>query len=121
MQDILVKKADRLVHEIYKVAKTLPKEELFGITSQLRRAALSIVLNAIEGFARNGDGEYLHFLKIAYGSLKETKYLLHFCLEEKYIANEDYINIIALAEEVGKLLWRRMERVGDRKNRTVKC
>lgn len=116
MEDILVKKCNQLAHDVYKATQTFPKDEIFGVTSQIRRASLSIVLNAIEGFARRGDAEYLHFLKISYGSLKETKYLLHFCLEEKYVPAENYRKVIAVAEEVGKLLWDRMKRVEVKKS-----
>ncbi len=109
MKDILTLKADELAHEIYKLTKKFPKEELFGITSQLRRAALSVILNIVEGFARNRKKEYIHFLEIAYGSLKETKYLLHFSYKESYYNSEEYKPIINLAEEVGKLLWAKIQ------------
>lgn len=109
MTDILTTKADKLAHEVYLLTKKFPKEEIFGITSQLRRAALSIILNIIEGFARNRTKEYIHFLEIAYGSLKETKYLLHFSYKESYYNNEEYKRVINLAEEVGKLLWTKIQ------------
>ena len=111
MNDILTTKADKLAHEVYQLTKKFPKEELFGITSQLRRAALSIVLNIIEGFARNGKKEYIQFLEMAYGSLKETKYLLHFSYKESYYISVEYKLIINLAEEVGKLLWSKIQRL----------
>lgn len=107
--DILTIKADKLAHEVYRLSKKFPKEEIFGITSQLRRAALSIILNIIEGFARNRTKEYIHFLEIAYGSLKETKYLLHFSYKESYYSSEEYKTIINLAEEIGKLLWTKIQ------------
>jgi four helix bundle protein len=69
------------VKEIYKLTRNFPKEELYGITSQLRRAAISIILNIIEGYARRKGRNckvYLNFLETAYGSLKETKYLIFF-------------------------------------------
>ncbi|PJB19449.1 four helix bundle protein, partial [Candidatus Falkowbacteria bacterium CG_4_9_14_3_um_filter_36_9] len=60
-----------------KITRSFPKDELYGITSQLRRAALSVILNYIEGYARKRDKVYKNFLEISYGSLKEAKYLLH--------------------------------------------
>lgn len=105
MTDLLILKADQLAHETYRITKKFPDTELFGITSQLRRAALSVVCNIIEGFARNRVKEYIRFLETAYGSLKETKYLLHFSFKESYYSRKEYTTIIYLAEEVGKLLW----------------
>src|SRR3989304_2454267 len=111
MKDLLVKKADTLAHEVYSITKDFPKDELFGITSQLRRAALSVVLNLIEGFARRRDAEYLHFLDISYASLKETKYLLYFSIKEKYLSENDYNSLMIVSEEIGKMLWERMNRL----------
>ena len=107
--DVLFEIADELAHEVYKISKSFHKEELFGITSQLRRAALSVILNVTEGFARLGNLEFSRFLKIAYGSLKETKYLLRFCYEEKLISERDYVRVEQLSERVGKLLWGRIK------------
>ncbi len=76
--NITVKKADELARLVYKLTRDFPKEEMFGLTSQIRRASLSIPLNVIEGYARSASKSYRQFLDIAYGSLKETKYLLYF-------------------------------------------
>jgi four helix bundle protein len=103
--DPLSEKADELAHLVYKATKKFPKEELYGLTSQLRRAALSVPLNIVEGFARKGSRDYRQFLYIAYGSLKETKYLLNFAFEEGYLKEKEYGDISSLAEEVGKILW----------------
>jgi len=101
----LKKKMDEYVHFIYKLTKNFPKDELYGVTSQLRRAALSIILNFIEGFARYKKGVKLNFWEISYGSLKETKYLLHFSFVENYINEKEYLQAIKLAEEIGAMLW----------------
>lgn len=107
--DILTIKASDLAHLSYKVSRQFPKEEVFGLTSQLRRAALSVILNIIEGFARLGTKEYQRFLKMSYGSLKEAKYLIRFAFDEKYMTEKDYSEVISLAEEVGRLLWDKLQ------------
>jgi four helix bundle protein len=84
----LKKKIDKFVHLAYKISRSFPREELFGLTSQLRRSALSVMLNYIEGYARNKDKVHKNFLEISYGSLKESIYILHFSMEENYIANK---------------------------------
>lgn len=66
----------QLVLDIYKISKDFPKEELFNITSQLRRAVVSIPTNISEGCGRSSDKEFSHFLNIAIGSLSETEYLI---------------------------------------------
>lgn len=111
MKDIIVIKADNLAHKIYKITKKFPKEELYGITSQLRRAVLSIVLNLIEGYARIGRKEYIHFIVISYGSLKEVKYLLHFSYKERYLSLSRYQDLIKDAEDIGKLIWNKLQRL----------
>lgn len=103
--DILKIKADNFAYEVYKVTKKFPKDEIYGITSQLRRAALSVVLNYIEGYARVGDKSYKNFLQMSYGSLKESKYLLYFSQRENYLDKKEYEIIIKLADEIGAMLW----------------
>lgn len=98
-------KMDEFAHLIYKLTKNFPKEELYGIISQLRRAALSIILNYIEGFARGKERQvYKNFLNISYGLLKETKYLLYFSLKENFLKQADYKHAMKLAEEIGAML-----------------
>lgn len=102
----LKSKMDEYVHLVYKITKSFPKEEIYGIISQLRRVALSIILNYyIEGYARGRNKVYKNFLKISYGSLKESKYLLHFLLVEDYLSKSDYDKAMKLAEEIGAMLW----------------
>ena len=72
------KKADELAFRIYELTKSFPKEELYGLTSHIRRAGLSITTNIVEGYSRKGDKELARFVGISLGSLAETKYLVHF-------------------------------------------
>lgn len=99
-------KMDEYAHLVYKITKDFPKSEIYGVVSQLRRAALSVILNYIEGFARQKKAVKNNFWEISYGSLKESKYLLHFSLTEKYFNQTDYDKTIKLADEIGAMLWR---------------
>lgn len=108
-QEDLKKKMDDYVHLVYKLTKKFPKEELYGATSQLKRAALSIISNYIEGFAREKKAVKKNFWEVSYGSLKESKYLLNFSLVENYIVSDEYEKVIKLAEEIGAMLWRSIE------------
>lgn len=86
--------------EIYKMTSTFPKEEIYSLTSQIRRAVSSIPTNISEGCGRNSDKEFNHFLNIALGSANETEYLLILSRDLQYINNEiaadflEKINII---------------------------
>jgi len=93
---------------IYEITKSFPKEEIYGVTSQFRRAGMSIMLNYIEGFARNNKVKnkvYKNFLEISYGSLKETKYLLFFSYDIKYINKKEYEEGVDLSDKIGKMIW----------------
>ena len=77
-------KADELAYGIYMATKNFPKEESYGITSQLRRAALSVPTNIVEGYGRQGQKEFKYFVNIALGSLAEVKYLMDFSTRLNY-------------------------------------
>jgi len=95
---------DEYLSKIYEVSRTFPKDEIYGLTSQIRRSALSIILNYIEGYARNRKTVLKTFLEISYGSLKETKYL-YFSFKQKYINQKNYQELSCLGEEIGAMLW----------------
>lgn len=101
---IVFQRADELAFQIYKMTETFPKSEQFGLTSQIRRAALSIPTNIVEGYARRSKKELTQFINIALGSLAETEYLLNFSIRLGYLNPKDN-QIDKLIEEVGKLLW----------------
>src|SRR3989338_10032694 len=92
-------------HSVFKTSKRFPEEEKYGVTSQLRRAALSVILNYIEGYARNRNKVHKNFLEISYGSLQESKYLLTFSLKENYLSKEDHDRIMMVADRIGAMLW----------------
>ncbi len=98
-------RADELAYQVYAATRAFSKEELYAMTSQLRRAALSVPTNIVEGYARQGRNEFRQFANIALGSLAEAKYLLGFCLRLKYLKPQEHKNLDDQAEEVGRLLW----------------
>lgn len=79
--------ADELVVSVYKITKSFPKEETFGLTSQMRRAAVSVPSNIVEGCARSGEVEFIRFLEIAFGSLRELHYQFTLATRLNYIQN----------------------------------
>lgn len=115
-ESTLVKKADQYAHAVYRATRNFPKEELFGINAQIRRAALSVPLNITEGFGRQSIGTYRQFLKISYASLKESLYLVEFSFREHYLHNEEYRELKDLGQEVAKMLWVAIRTLGKNKS-----
>jgi four helix bundle protein len=102
---LMWQKADALVFQVYKLSHSFPKNEIFGYTSQLRRAALSVPLNIVEGYARRSNGDFRRFLDIAFGSLTEVEYLLSFGVRLGYISEDAYPEVDALRSECSRLIW----------------
>jgi len=94
-------KSHRLVLSIYKATKAFPKDELYGLTSQMRRAALSVPANIAEGYKRAGVREKIRFYNIAQASLEELKYFIILSKDLEYIIPDQ---APSLAEEVSKML-----------------
>ena len=105
------KLADDLAYKVYKTTNNFPKEEVYGITSQVRRAALSIPTNIVEGYSRKGDKELSRFVNISLGSLAETKYLLYFSNRLGYIEKGTYNELNESYDKLGKILWKFYEKV----------
>ena len=101
---VLLKKAHQLVLGIYGVTKSFPGDECYGLTSQIRRAAVSIPSNIVEGKARNANNDYKRFLLIARGSLEELKYQLFLSKDLGYLDHESFNDLSELSVEVSKLL-----------------
>src|ERR1035441_9599142 len=83
------KLADDLAVAIHECSRSFPKEELYGLTSQLRRAGYSVPANISEGSSRESQKDYLHFLYIARGSLSEAQYFLHLARRLGYLSAQD--------------------------------
>src|SRR5262249_61463368 len=81
--------ADDLTVSVYERTRSFPREEVYGLTSQLRRASYSVPANIVEGASRESKRDYLHFLYIARGSLAETQYFIHLARGLKYLSYED--------------------------------
>ena len=101
-QDLIVwQKAHAFVLGVYEASRLFPREELFGLTSQLRRAAVSIPANIAEGFRKQSPSDKARFLNISEGSLEECRYYLILAHDLKYL---NKITLWDLSEEIGKLL-----------------
>jgi four helix bundle protein len=97
-------KAMILAESVYKTTKTMPREELYGLTSQMRRAAVSIPSNIAEGEGRRTSGQFLHMLCISYGSLRELETQVALASRLGFIDDEDCRAVIEQCAEVGRLL-----------------
>lgn len=102
---------DEYVHTVYDVTQDFPKNEMFGVISQYRRAALSIVLNYVEGYARRRKAVLKNFLEISLGSLKECEYLTIFSFKRGYLNKLNREKLIKLELEIGRMLWGTVERI----------
>ena len=97
-------KAMDLVESVYKATASFPREEVYGLTSQVRRAAVSVPSNIAEGQGRKSTMEFLHHLSIAYGSLTETETQLLIAGKLAYLEQKKVDQLIEQTNEVGRLL-----------------
>lgn len=96
--------AQNLAVEVYTISKLFPKDELFGITSQVRRAVSSVSANIAEGYGRSTANDKLHFMSIAYGSLLETRNFIYLSHKLDFITREDMDRILLQITTCQKLL-----------------
>ena len=96
--------ADELLLMIYKHKRNFPKEEIYGLVSQMRRAAVSVPSNIVEGCAREGKREYIHFLEIAFGSLRELHYQFILATRLGYIEDNNKSDVVMKIIETEKVL-----------------
>ena len=108
MRDHTKLRAFELANEVailvYRVTSKFPKEELYGLTSQMRRAAVSVPSNIVEGCARNSQADYLRFLYIAFGSLRELHYQLNLSNRLGFLNNQELSLIEPKIIETEKVL-----------------
>lgn len=100
-----------LVTEIYKITKTFPASEIYGLTSQLRRSAVSIPSNIAEGYGRNSTNDYKRFLQIAVGSLYELQTQIEIAFNLTYIEERKRIEITDLSIELDKMLYSLIQKI----------
>ena len=99
------KKAMNFVIEVYRKTSEFPKSEVYGLTSQLRRASVSIPSNLAESAARNGNKEFMQFLNITQGSISELDTQLELAYRLEYINKQDCSNLINRLTEISKMLY----------------
>jgi four helix bundle protein len=110
---IAYKLADELAILIYKATRFFPKDEIYGLTSQLRRACVSVPSNIVEGCARTTQTEFCRFLDMAYGSLKELDYQFSLAIRLDYVNEQDQnvtVNKIVETEKVLSALIRKFRK-----------
>lgn len=96
------------IMSVYRLTSNFPRDEIYGVVSQLRRSSVSVMLNYIEGFARRKGNEckvYKNFLEILYGSLKESEYLVYLSYSLNYINECDYKKLKERADKIGGILY----------------
>ena len=99
------KRSIELVTMVYRVTSSFPKSEQFGLTSQMRRAAVSVPSNLAKGAARKGKKEFRQFLNIAQGSISELDTQIKVARRLDYMTQEDYTNVIQELTEISKMLY----------------
>ena len=121
MQSVLKQKSDKLAQKGYNLTGKFPKDEVFGLTSQIRRALVSVPSNVIEGYSRNRSRVFVNHLEIAYASLAEAKYQMYFAYKRRYIDKEEYLDFYEDAEEVSKMLWASINTIYKKLNADDYC
>jgi len=98
-------KADDLAVDVYETTKSFPRHQLYSLTNQMQKAAVSVPANIAEGSGRRTSRDYLRFLYIAKGSLTELEYYIHLARRLGYLTLEDYQRLEALQDETAKVLF----------------
>jgi len=104
-RDLIVwQKAMQLVTDTYQITLNFPKEELYGLTSQIRRCSISIPSNMAEGYGRNSTEDYLRFLKISRGSLYELQTQIEIAFNLHYIKKDDFDRMNEAGREIERMV-----------------
>ena len=106
--------AHQVLLQVYRTTEKWPRQEIYGLTSQARRAAFSVAANIAEGVAKRGLREFRRFLDIALGSSTELRYILRVAHDLGFLTKESWNKIEFERNEAGKLLWRLYESVVKR-------
>ncbi|MBX9726868.1 MAG: four helix bundle protein [Rickettsiales bacterium] len=104
-KDLVVwQKATQLALFVYKATKSFPKEEMYGLTSQIRRCSVSVPSNIAEGSERNSTRDFLRFINMAHGSLAELETQFYIAQQLEYVSAENYEQLQTKAAEIGRML-----------------
>ena len=104
-KDLIVwQKSMKLVSDIYKLTRMLPKEEIYGLTNQMRRAAVSIPSNIAEGYERETKKDFVKFLYIAKSSRAELETQIYICIQENYLTKEQASTVLDLCTEIKRMV-----------------
>ena len=106
-------RSHQLTLDVYKVSKSFPKDELFGLTSQIRRVASSIPTNIAEGCGRASNKDYAHFLQIAIGSASEVEYELLLAHDLEYINDEAFNKLTSETIAIRKMIIKYQSELKD--------
>lgn len=101
---IVWQKSHKLVLEIYRVTRSYPKEEVYSLTNQIRRASVSIAANIAEGYKKKTKASKLNFLNISEGSLEEVKYYIILSKDLEFISEKEFNQLESITEEFGRLI-----------------
>lgn len=112
-QLVVWQKSHEFVLLIYEITKKFPKEELFGLTSQFRRAAVSIAANIAEGYIKKTKPDKCKFFNISQGSLEECRYFILLAKDLQYISDESFEKLENSSQEISKLLNSYIKRMFD--------
>ncbi len=119
-EDLVVwQKSIDLVITIYKTVKSLPREELYSLSDQIRRAAVSIPSNIAEGQQRQSSKEFLKFLSIAKGSLGELKTQLIICYRLDFLSEDQTTPLLNECDTIGKMLSGLMNKISENQSRQI--
>jgi four helix bundle protein len=114
-RDLIVwQKSVSLVTDIYQVTSQFPKEEIYGITSQIRRSAVSIPSNIAEGYGRKSTQDYIRFLQVAVGSLYELETQMEISINLEYLKRETYTELNGKFTEIEKMLVSMINKIDSR-------
>ena len=111
--------AIEFVSSIYAITKSFPKEELYGLTSQLNRASVSIAANIAEGAGRNSNKEFVQFLSIAMGSCAEVETLLIIAEKQKFLSIEDLETRVQKLNQIQNMLFRLQQSIKEKYKQTA--